>query len=73
MNNGYIGQAHLDDAYLAQLQENEAIFFGMPLLNDPEKDVPEVAKQLNALYAAEAAQGVVAFMGHGNPDSYDTF
>ena len=49
MNNGYIGQAHLDDAYLAQLQENEAIFFGMPLLNDPEKDVPEVAKQLNAL------------------------
>ena len=73
MNNGYIGDAHLDDAYLAKLEENKAIFLGMPLLNDPEKDVPEVAKQLNDLYKSEAAQGVVAFMGHGNPDTYDTF
>jgi sirohydrochlorin cobaltochelatase len=45
----------------------------MPLLSDPEVDVPEVAKQLNALYSSEAQQGVVAFMGHGNPDTYDTF
>ena len=73
MNNGYIASAHLDDDYLAKLSENEAIYFGMPLLNDPEADVPEVAKQLNALYKDEAAQGVVAFMGHGNPDNYDTF
>ena len=73
MNNGYIASAHLDDVYLAQLAENESIFLGMPLLSDPEKDVPEVAKQLNALYNAEAKQGVVAFMGHGNPDTYDTF
>ena len=73
MNNGYIASAHLDDAYLAKLAETESIFLGMPLLNDPEKDVPEVAKQLNALYANEATQGVVAFMGHGNPDIYDTF
>jgi len=73
MNNGYIGDAHLDDAYLAKLADNEAIFLGMPLLSDPEVDVPEVAKQLNALYSSEAQQGVVAFMGHGNPDTYDTF
>ena len=73
MNNGYLKDAHLDDAYLAKLQEEEAIFLGMPLLNNPDEDVPEVAKQLNALYAPEAAQGVVAFMGHGNPDTYDTF
>lgn len=73
MNNGYIASAHLDDEYLAKLEENKAIFLGMPLLSDPEKDVPEVAKQLNALYKDEAAQGVVAFMGHGNPDTYDTF
>ena len=73
MNNGYIAKAHLDDEYLAKLQDDEAIFLGMPLLNDPETDVPEVAKQLNALYNAEAQQGVVAFMGHGNPDTYDTF
>ena len=73
MNNGYIASAHLDDAYLAKLEENKAIFLGMPLLNDPEADIPEVAKQLNALYATEAQQGTVAFMGHGNPDTYDTF
>ncbi|MCR4957270.1 MAG: sirohydrochlorin cobaltochelatase [Prevotella sp.] len=73
MNNGYIASAHLDDNYLAQLEENEAVFLGMPLLSDPDNDVPEVAKQLNALYNAEAKQGVVAFMGHGNPDTYDTF
>ncbi len=73
MNNGYIASAHLDDEYLAQLEENEAIYLGMPLLNDPETDVPEVARQLNALYKDEAAKGAVLFMGHGNPDTYDTF
>ena len=73
MNNGYIGNAHLDDAYLAKLSEDEAIRFGMPLLSSVDEDVPAVAKELNALYKNEAAQGAVAFMGHGNPDSYDTF
>ena len=73
MNNGYIASAHLDDKYLEKLAEDEAIFLGMPLLNNPETDVPLVAKQLNDLYKSEAAQGVVAFMGHGNPDTYDTF
>ena len=73
MNNGYITSAHLDDAYLAKLAEDEAIFLGMPLLNNPEEAVPEVAKLLNALYANEAKEGTVAFMGHGNPDNYDTF
>ena len=73
MNNGYIASAHLDDEYLAKLEEDKAIFLGLPLLNDPEVDVPEVARQLNTLYASEAAQGAVAFMGHGNPDTYDTF
>ena len=71
MNNGYIASAHLDDAYLAKLAEDEAIFLGMPLLNDSVADVKEVAKQLNELYKNE--EGVVAFMGHGNPDTYDTF
>ncbi len=73
MNNGYIKEAHLDDAYLKKLQEDEAIFLGMPLLSDPEVDVPKVAYELNEACKNEAAQGVVAFMGHGNPDNYDTF
>ncbi|MBQ7495499.1 MAG: sirohydrochlorin cobaltochelatase [Bacteroidaceae bacterium] len=73
MNNGYIASVHLDDAYLAKLEKDEAIYLGLPLLNDPDKDVPAVAEELNNLYKDEAAQGVVAFMGHGNPDKYDTF
>ena len=73
MNNGYIASAHLDDDYLARLEANESIFLGMPLLSDPDKDVPQVAKELNALYSTEAQDGTVAFMGHGNPDTYDTF
>ena len=73
MNNGYIASAHLDDEYLKQLEANEAIRFGMPLLFDPEVDVPAVATELSTLYASEAQNGVVAFMGHGNPDNYDTF
>ena len=64
MNNGYIADAHLDDDYLAKLSSTESIFLGMPLLNDPDADIPSVAQH---------SQGVVAFMGHGNPDNYDTF
>ena len=73
MNNGFIGDAHLDDDYLAKLADDEAIFLGMPLLSDPDEDVTAVAEELNNLYKDEAAQGIVAFMGHGNPDTYDTF
>ena len=73
MNNGYIAGAHLDDAYLAKLAETESIFLGMPLLSDSVADVNRVAKELNDLYASETQNGVVAFMGHGNPDKYDTF
>lgn len=70
-NNGYVSAAHLDDAYL----KNVKIYLGMPLLNNPAEggDVDAVAKELNNLYKNEAAQGAVAFMGHGNPDTYDTF
>ena len=59
----------LDDNYLSRV----VLKLGVPLLQDAETDVPEVAKQLNALYKTQAAEGVVAFMGHGNPDSYDTY
>lgn len=67
MNNGYIASAHLDDNYLKEVK----LYFGMPLLTDAENDVPNVANALHTLYGSET--GVVAFMGHGNPDDYDTF
>lgn len=59
----------IDDKYLSKVE----LRLGVPLLQDSVKDVPEVAKRLNAIYKDKAAEGVVAFMGHGNPDSYDTY
>ena len=58
----------LDDKYLSEV----TIKLGLPLLA-AEEDVTAAATTLNQLYSAKAAQGVVAFMGHGNPDSYDTY
>ncbi|MBO6067673.1 MAG: sirohydrochlorin cobaltochelatase [Bacteroidales bacterium] len=59
----------IDDDYLAGV----ILKLGVPLLQDAEKDVPAVARALDALYKTQASKDVVAFMGHGNPDSYDTY
>lgn len=59
----------LDDSYLSKV----TLKLGVPLLQDAEKDVTTVAKELHALYSDKAKDAVVAFMGHGNPDSYDTY
>ena len=59
----------LDDEYLSKV----ALKLGVPLLQSAEEDVPAVAKELNELFKENVAKGVVAFMGHGNPDSYDTY
>ena len=59
----------LDDDYLAGV----TLKLGVPLLQSKEEDVPAVAKELNELFKTQAADGVVAFMGHGNPDEYDTY
>ena len=59
----------LDQTYL---DEGVKIKLGLPLLA-AEEDVKDVAKTINSLYNSIAKEGVVAFMGHGNPDSYDTY
>ena len=59
----------LDDEYLSGV----ILKLGVPLLQDEEADVAAVANELNELFKSQAAEGVVAFMGHGNPDSYDTY
>ena len=59
----------LDDDYLSKV----VLKLGVPLLQDAEADVNLVATELNTLYADKAKKGVVAFMGHGNPDAYDTY
>ena len=59
----------LDDEYLSKV----ALKLGVPLLQDAEQDVNAVATALNDLYKTQAANNLVAFMGHGNPDEYDTY
>ena len=59
----------IDDKYLASV----VLKLGVPLMQDADTDVNAVANALNGIYASKAAEGVVAFMGHGNPDSYDTY
>ena len=59
----------IDDQYLA----NVTLKLGVPLLQDKEEDVPAVAKALDNLYGEIATKDIVAFMGHGNPDTYDTY
>ena len=58
----------LDDKYLSKV----TIKLGLPLLAT-EDDVVNTAKVIDNQYKTKAAEGVVAFMGHGNPDSYDTY
>ena len=59
----------LDDSYLSRVK----LKLGVPLLQEAVSDVNAVAKALDDLYKSKAASAVVAFMGHGNPDSYDTY
>jgi len=59
----------IDDDYLSKV----TLRLGVPLLQDKDTDVKNVAVALDVLYKKQAAEGVVAFMGHGNPDSYDTY
>ncbi|MBQ6747542.1 MAG: sirohydrochlorin cobaltochelatase [Bacteroidaceae bacterium] len=59
----------LDDDYLSGV----TLKLGVPLLQDKDTDVPNVAAELHKLYGDKAATDIVAFMGHGNPDSYDTY
>ncbi|MBO7468358.1 MAG: sirohydrochlorin cobaltochelatase [Bacteroidaceae bacterium] len=66
--NNHLGD--LDDEYLSKLDGH--LWLGTPLLNNTD-DVANVARILNDAYKSQASKGVVAFMGHGNPDSYDTY
>ena len=59
----------IDDEYLSKV----TIKLGVPLLQDAEADVEAVAKALDKNYSSYAKDNIFAFMGHGNPDSYDTY
>ncbi len=58
----------LDDKYLAGM----TLKLGLPLMY-AEEDVTLLANALNANFASWANKGAMLFMGHGNPDTYDTY
>lgn len=59
----------IDDDYLAGVN----LYIGYPLMASADDDVDNLAAALDGYYSSYAAKGVVAFMGHGNPDSYDIY
>ena len=60
------------EAYMKSLDRNVVV--GTPLMAE-ESDTENLAKVLNdeADIKAAVAQGIVAFMGHGNPEGYDYY
>lgn len=68
--NNYLGD--LDDNYLSKV----VLKLGAPLLTSNEgedNDIDATAAALHAKYGADLETGLVTFMGHGNPDSYDSY
>lgn len=69
----------LDDKYLAKFAFDEdgnpgenILKLGMPLMYT-EEDASTLATTLDGYFNKYAQQGAVLFMGHGNPDEYDTY
>lgn len=69
----------LDDNYMKKFEFTEegepgenVLKLGMPLMYT-EEDAKTLATALNNNFKSYAAQGAMLFMGHGNPDSYDTY
>ena len=58
----------LDDKYMSQV----TLKLGMPLMYT-EQDAATLAKALDANFSKYAQKGAMTFMGHGNPDEYDTY
>ncbi len=69
--NNYLGD--LDDAYLSRV----TLKLGSPLLTSAEGDDNDVDATAQALYdycSSQVASGdIIAYMGHGNPDNYDSY
>ena len=58
----------LDDKYMSQV----TLKLGMPLMYT-EDDANTLATALDNNFAEYAQKGAMLFMGHGNPDDYDTY
>ncbi len=58
----------IDDTYLSKV----TIKIGLPLMAT-EGDAKILATELNKNFSEYAGKGAMLFMGHGNPDEYDTY
>lgn len=58
----------LDDEYLSKVK----VYLGTPLMATTN-DVGELAGALDGVFKDKAKDSYVLFMGHGNPDKYDTY
>ena len=58
----------LDDEYMSEV----VLKLGMPLMYT-EEDATKLAGVLDANFKTYAQKGAMLFMGHGNPDDYDTY
>ena len=58
----------LDDKYMSQV----TLKLGMPLMYS-EADTRTLADALHTNFGKYTQQGAMLFMGHGNPDEYDTY
>ena len=58
----------LDDKYMSEV----VLKLGMPLMYT-ENDANTLAIELDKNFKTYAQQGAMLFMGHGNPDEYDTY
>lgn len=69
------GNNDLRNEYL----KNVKLHLGTPLMATGSDDVTEdndvmkLAVELDKIYSEKAAQGAMLFMGHGNPDEFDTY
>lgn len=69
------GKNDLDNEYL----KNVKLHLGTPLMAtgsdnvEETNDVTKLAFELNKIFADKVKEGAVLFMGHGNPDEYDTY
>ena len=69
----------LDDEYMSEFAFDEdgnpgknVLKLGMPLMYT-EGDAKTLATELDKNFGKYAAMGAMLFMGHGNPDEYDTY
>jgi sirohydrochlorin cobaltochelatase len=59
----------LDDSYLSKVK----LYLGTPLMANADTDVDALANALNTNFSSYSQKGTVTFMGHGNPNTYDTY